>query len=146
MNKVSLQSTFFRALQALNARVPYTFGGKLEIGLPVEYLNGRGLDCSGFVRWLIGDESFPDGSESMREYCSRNLNVYKSEGSWTGALRDGHLRIGFLSPDDGNGIGHVVLLYGGSTIECYGGHGVGMREFIYLPFRRELEIYLLPIA
>lgn len=92
------------------------------------------IDCSGFVRWALwvatrGRVLIPDGSYVQHDWFEDN--DFKRTDYSNAALRDGHLRIAFHSPGGrgGDGTGHVWLIFGGFTLESFGGHGPGRRNW-----------------
>jgi hypothetical protein len=56
---------------------------------------------------------------------------------------DGAIRIAFLSPEAGGGIGHVMLLNQGETCESHGGHGPDFRLWGSESFMSLCSVYVL---
>lgn len=113
--------------------VRYVFGGKANpISLNPPTLPDGGIDCSGFMRWLvyhatdgkvdIGDGSYDQG-ENLR---GRGLKLTDPANC---ALEDGHLRICIHHPDDLDSTGHIWAVRNKVTTESYGGHGPGHRAW-----------------
>lgn len=111
--------------------VDYGFGSKaVDLTAPPENFRGtKGLsvDCSGFVRYALWPWlQIPDGSVNQRDW-------FKKQGfkpSKQFSEKDGRLRIAFLSPGQTpSGIGHVMLVLNGMTLESHGGKGVDMRAW-----------------
>jgi len=114
-------------------RVPYVFGAKARplCGGP-EALNG-GVDCSGYVRWLMfhcskAGYAFPDGSTLQADWCRKQgfkATSYRLNGGW----KDGRLRLCAYRPK-GKRAGHVWLTLNGQTIESAGGRGPTRRSWL----------------
>lgn len=122
------------ALSACQFRgVSYGLGSKPPEPFSVKP-NFRLIDCSGFVRWALwvatrGQLLLPDGSYVQHDWFTKQ--GFKLTDYANAALQDGHLRIAFHAPNGrgGDGTGHVWLIYAGETLESYGGHGPGRREW-----------------
>lgn len=104
------------------------------------------VDCSGYTRWLIwhassGRVTFVDGSAQQHEQAEHA--GFKRSSVEAGKMRDGALRIAFLSPEDGGGVGHVALLLNGSTIESHGHHGPDSREWTGEGWQAKTAVYVL---
>ena len=108
------------------------------------------LDCSGFSRWCLfhalgqpDPYDFPDGSVQQHEWVkAQGLK----ESSYSSAeFSDGVVRIAFLTPEDGGGVGHVVLICNGRTMESHGGVGVGQRDWDAekYPFMSLMQVFVL---
>jgi len=103
-------------------------------------------DCSGLFRWLIyyithGLVKPPDGSWYQRKWCKEQ--GFKSTSYDMLALHDHRLRVGFIPPSPGQ-VGHVFLCINGRTIESYGGHGFGRREWDTPVLKRKTkEVFVL---
>lgn len=113
--------------------------GKVAVPLSTEpsSLNGRGIDCSGFVQYVIVKTtlqiSFPRGSATQKEWCEEN--GYKTiEYTRFAPLQDNQVRIGFRKTIPGpilvpktstkkairgkkKQTGHVWLVINGKTYE-----------------------------
>jgi len=97
--------------------VKYGLGAKAP-SLKSEPSEIKKLDCSGFIRWAIAKASkqrviFTDGSVQQHEQCEKV--GFKRSTIASAMLHDGKLRVGFLSPKDGGGIGHVLLARNGMS-------------------------------
>lgn len=124
----------------IHQHVPYTYGSKAK-PLDVDSHSfrgtlGKGIDCSGFTRYDLNKCGFliPDGSVNQRQF-------FESHGfkptTQIGEL-DGRVRIAFLKPEDTHGgIGHVMLVYMGKTLESHGGVGVDRRIWGSSAFMRD---------
>jgi hypothetical protein len=132
--------------------ITYGLGSKIEpLSLQASDLAGAGItscDCSGFVRWAIfhalgqpNDYNFDDGSVTQHEQVQ---NVGFKQSSYQDALGDdGYVRIAFLTPEDGGGVGHVLLIFDGNTYESHGHKGPDSRVWGLEPFMAEMEVYVL---
>ena len=114
--------------------------------------NFRRIDCSGFVRWALwvatkGAVLLPDGSYVQNDWCAARgfkHGDYKTYGNT--ALHDGHLRLCFHKPGGrgGDSIGHVWLVLNGKTLESFGGHGPGARDWDHPWFKDSVDdVYVL---
>jgi cell wall-associated NlpC family hydrolase len=118
---------------AVQGRVKYVFGAKARplCGGP-EALSG-GVDCSGYVRWLMFHCSgvgytFPDGSTLQADWCRKQgfkQTSYRLNGGW----KDGRLRLCAYRPK-GKRAGHIWLCLDGRTIESAGGKGPTRRSWL----------------
>jgi cell wall-associated NlpC family hydrolase len=135
-------SLAFNRLKALG--FTYQLGAKIDPSkLPV---TAKSVDCSGFVRFAIWQCSgiyIPDGSVNQHDWVK--LNKFKVSDQASALLNDGVLRIAFLSPVDGGGTGHVVLILNGKTMESHGGKGVDSRAWDVEahPWMAKCVIYVL---
>ncbi len=114
----------------------YKLGGKVSpLGLQATEFRRygiNGLDCSGFVRWVLyhalGQPSnfdIPDGSVNQHEafdHAGFKQSTYEDAKN-----HDNVLRIAFLAPEHGGGIGHVLFVWNAQTSESHGGVGPGHR-------------------
>ena len=123
------------------------------------------IDCSGFVRYILfqatdGALVIPDGSQAQREWFeaaadrgdTHKLAQYSDANTY---ISESRLFIGFIKPNtNGCGpVGHVWLIgqfdedVSAETMESYGGHGVGSRNWNAIPLRTEVySVYALPTA
>jgi hypothetical protein len=106
------------------------------------------VDCSGFIReaiWRATDPplEFPDGSVGQHEWLKRNN--FPPAALQECGLRDGALRIAFLRPEDSPrvGVGHVVLIHLGFTLESHGSSGPNRREWNGEGWQAKTQAYLL---
>lgn len=130
-------------LAAMNAcvkrKVRYGLGAKApEHKAPADHFSAvpdfAAIDCSGWVRWAIfiatkGKVLIPDGSYVQNDYFREQ--GCKPTDYHNCALRDGHVRIAFHRPGGrgGDKTGHVWICYNGFTLESFGGHGPGSRNW-----------------
>src|SRR5262249_19536344 len=71
---------------------------------------------------------FPDGSVVQHDWVA--AHHYKKTSVASGKLADGMVRIAFLAPGaTSSGIGHVVLIHNGRTLESHGGVGPHSRPW-----------------
>lgn len=116
-----------------SGRVKYKLGAKVAIGAIVAAI--KQVDCSGYVRWLADKAGFnrllPDGSQVQLEWCRANLRKLEKYSDVQYAKDDpNRVFIAFLSPKPGSQWPrHVWLVHMGKTMESYGGHGVGSRDW-----------------
>ena len=135
-----------------DAQISYGLGSKIEpLSLQGPDLLGAGIssvDCSGFVRWAIfhalgqpEDFNFQDGSAQQHEQVQA---VGFKPSTYDDALvTDGHVRIGFLTPEDGGGVGHVVLIWDGNTYESHGGKGPDSRIWGSCGWMAKMFVFVL---
>ena len=107
----------------IRAGFPYVFGAKPELDADPSEIQGS--DCSGFSRYLAYHSTYhslilPEGSAQQEEWCASNLEDCGYLDSVNGAIIAFH---------EGSGIGHVWFVIHGLTLECYGGHGPGRRQW-----------------
>lgn len=110
-----------------DGHIPYKMGGKalsLDCDSSVlgEDVHGvmRGIDCSGFVRYIlhrISNVDMPDGSWNQRDWCQKQ--GFKVCPYSDCAKKDDILRIAFLNKENDDA-GHVWLIISGMTIESHG--------------------------
>lgn len=131
-------------------RVPvlYKLGGKVMPLGRDDLRSIQFLDCSGFTRDALfrstgKQEGFPipDGSVNQHEWC--NAMKFKTSTVQDAMECDGRWRWAFLTPEQGGGIGHTLLIYNGWTWESFGHHGPGSRKWPLAPFMRRMEIYVI---
>lgn len=104
------------------------------------------IDCSGYVRYALFQASglrLPDGSVVQHDWIKEQ--GFKKSSVDAGKLADGALRIAFLSPAAGGGVGHVMLIFGARTLESHGGVGVSRRAWNpdQYPFMGRCSVYVL---
>ena len=133
--------------------LPYKLGGKIDpLSLQAFEVHEHGIagvDCSGFVRWLLYHAlgqppvfGLPDGSVQQHEWV-------QAQGFTPCDAKDGHLlddvtRIAFLPPEaTTEGIGHVLITLNGVTHESYGHHGPGSREWGSEAFMGHMVLFVL---
>ena len=106
------------------------------------------IDCSGFVRAAIRRSTlpeltaFPDGSVVQHDWTQ--AKGFPPGAVDDGELEDGRVRIAFLPPSAADsGIGHVVLIHQGQTLESHGGTGPDSRQWSTLPWRTSTKVFEL---
>lgn len=129
----------------IGAGVTYGLGSKIvPISLQAPQLQRAKVDCSGFVDWCCwhaGATEVPDGSVSEHDWVK--AQGFKPCDLGDVANKDGAVRIAFLSPEDGGGVGHVMLIVDGRTCESHGGVGVDRRVWLSKPFMQKCSAYVL---
>lgn len=88
------------------------------------------IDCSGYVRYALFQASglrLTDGSVNQHDWIKEQ--GFKRSTVEAGKLNDGALRIAFLTPTAGGGVGHVMLIHSARTLESHGGVGVSRRAW-----------------
>lgn len=88
------------------------------------------IDCSGFVRlvvWILAGVLLPDGSWKQGEWFE--ANGFKVSTTEACKLEDNVLRLLWMTPAQGGGVGHIAFCWNGQTFESYGGNGPGSRKF-----------------
>lgn len=110
-------------------RVVYSWGAKPGLSWRAETV--KKSDCSGYVRYLLykitgGKVKLPLGSWFQRQWFIDN--DYTQCPYTDCSKADSILRIAFLNPRKGKA-GHVWLCASGNSIESYGGHGAGRRQW-----------------
>jgi len=137
--------------EALTAQgVKYGLGAKVpHLGCDLSEIHE--LDCSGFVRDALfrtlgrpEDFSFPDGSVQQHEWVIEK--GFKESTVEDAKNHDGHLRIAFLTPEDGISVGHVALLTGGHTYESHGGKGPDSRVWGSHGWMSKCSVYVLALS
>ena len=123
----------------------YEFGGKVSLGADSSLVALVGIDCSGYVRWLVHratDEAvtMPDGSAIQHEWV-REAGFKESDVA-SACLLDGALRIAFLAPQGGKA-GHVALIRNGLTFESNGGDGPNRRAWNGKGWQAKTRVYVL---
>ena len=131
-------------------RVTYGLGAKVPFPGAVPGRDFQKVDCSGFVREAVRRSTqptvaFPDGSVVQHEWvCSRG---YEHGAVADGAKTDKSVRIAFLSPQASpQGIGHVVLIYQGKTLELHGGVGPDSRPWTGTGWQSKVDMFVLTRA
>lgn len=144
-------------LAALDDRVPYKLGGKpSSLKLTTEQFlaerGTRGVDCSGFVRWLLyrssaGRVKLPDGSVNQRDRLralADEAGVATTPYATCGQV-DNVLRIAGFTRSAKVAVGHIWLVLNGETGESRGHHGVDRRRWD-TPALVELATWCYPLA
>lgn len=107
------------------------------------------VDCSGAVREMVwlgsgGTADIGDGSYNQHDVIKAAGLKVSSVGS--AMLHDNIVRIAFLSPQDGGGVGHVVLVHNGMTLESHGGIGPDRRQWTGAGWQGKCDVYVLGVA
>lgn len=128
------------------AGVRYGLGSKAPSLTAVPGRDFGAIDCSGFVRWALyqasdGRLKLPDGSVNQQDWV--RANNYKKSDIEAGKLADGRVRIAFMSPSDGGGVGHVALVLNGKTLESHGGKGPNRRAWTGAGWQAKARVYVL---
>lgn len=104
------------------------------------------VDCSGFVRYALARAAHVDISDgSVQQHEWIESHGFKRSTVADGKDMDGAVRIAFLTPADGGGVGHVVLIYSGLTLESHGSVGPDRRQWntnLY-PWMSRCQVYVL---
>ncbi len=125
--------TFLNACMTSTPRVSYGLGKKVPFLGAVPGRDFVQVDCSGFVREAVREASnptlaFPDGSVVQHDWVQ--AQQFPKSSVAAGLQDDGVMRIAFLRPQDvPSGIGHVVLIIAGQTLESHGGVGPDRRPW-----------------
>lgn len=130
------------ALAFVTGKIAYGLGSKpsrLSLS-PAELVADRappaGIDCSGFVRWILyrasgGKVKIPDGSWNQRDHfreLARRASLPASPYATCG-LHDGVLRVAGFTKSERVSVGHIWLVHDGQTAESHGGKGVNRRPW-----------------
>ena len=128
-----------------SAGVGYGLGSKAPTLSAVPGRDFHAIDCSGFVRWSLyqaaGHCTLPDGSVVQHDWIE--AHGFKKSDVASAELHDGAVRIAFLSPADGGGIGHVVLIVNGQTVESHGHYGPDRRFWTGDAWQGKCAVYVL---
>jgi hypothetical protein len=144
---IAKANAFLQACISSSPRVTYGLGAKLPRHGAVPGRDFRKVDCSGFVRELIWlattpQVNFPDGSVVQHEWVQARQLPKSAPAEATAA--DGVVRIAFLRPQDSpSGIGHVVLVHNGRTLESHGGVGPNSRPWTGAGWQAKARVYAM---
>lgn len=144
---IARAKTFLDACRTSKPRVTYGLGKKVPFLGAVPGRDFTQVDCSGFVREAIRLSTtppapFPDGSVVQHDWV-RGHGFEKSAIA-DAKENDDAVRIAFLRPQDSpHGIGHVVLISGGMTLESHGGVGPDARAWTGLAWQAKAFVYVL---
>ena len=139
--------TFLDACRTSIPRVTYGLGKKVPFLGAVPGRDFTQVDCSGFVREAIRLSTspplpFPDGSVNQHDWV--RAHGFEKSTVPAGLQNDGTVRIAFLRPQDvSSGIGHVVLIAGGKTLESHGGVGPDSRRWDGSSWQAKTYVYVL---
>lgn len=110
------------------------------------------VDCSGFVLWALYHLTGGTFSRDPEDVNSADLHAIIAGVGFVpvppaaGHIEDGALRIWFLTPEQGNGIGHVLLTCEGMTYESHGSKGPDSRAWGSQPWMGTMQGYELTEA
>ena len=141
---------FLHDCQTSTPRVTYGLGAKVPFLGAVPGRDFQKVDCSGFVREAIRRSTqptaaFPDGSVVQHEWV--RSRGYEHGAVADGAMTDKSVRIAFLPPQASpQGIGHVVLIYQGKTLESHGGVGPDSRPWTGTGWQSKVDMFVLTHA
>jgi hypothetical protein len=142
---IAKADAFLQACMTSSPRVTYGLGAKLPHHGAVPGSDFQQVDCSGFVRELIWLSTtpplnFPDGSVVQHEWVQAHQLPTSTIAAAT--ANDGVVRIAFLRPQDSpKGIGHVVLVHNGRTLESHGGVGPDSRPWTGEGWQAKAQVY-----
>ena len=134
---------------AIAARIAYSLGAKAA-SPDATTTSFHRIDCSGFVGWALSEASYDAftalfglGSVEQHDFIICQKFKVSSVGDAFG--NDDIVRIAFLTPEAGGGIGHVLLVLNGLTLESHGGKGVDRRSWNpnTYPFMGRMDVYVL---
>jgi len=139
---------FLKACETSTPRITYGLGAKCKFNA-VPGRDFTEIDCSGFVRECVRratslGNSFPDGSVVQHDWV--RAHGFAPATVADGKLADGGVRIAFLPVTPQRRIGHVVLLYKGSTIESHGSVGPDSRPWTGTQWQAETDLFVLSPA
>lgn len=137
---------FLQACETSIPRVGYGLGKKVPRLDAVPGRDFTQVDCSGFVREVVRlattpTLAFPDGSVVQHDWVSGH--TFERSTVADAKKDDGIVRIAFLRPQDSpKGIGHVVLISGGKTLESHGGVGPDSRVWDGASWQAKTSVYV----
>lgn len=111
----------------------YRLGGKApSLDADSSQIRRVGIDCSGFVRWILFRAThnqlvIPDGSWNQADWAE-DIG-FKHSTIESGKLLDGVVRLAHMKPLSPGGIGHILLIHNGKTIESSGKRGPNRRTW-----------------
>lgn len=143
---IASANSFLNACTSSTPRVRYGLGSKVPFFGAVPGRDFTKVDCSGFIREAIRRATtprlrFPDGSVVQHDYVKER--GFEKVSPSDGVLKDGIVRIAFLRPQDASsGIGHVVLVVNGKTLESHGGIGPDSRNWTTTDWQAKAHVYI----
>ncbi|MBV8566409.1 MAG: hypothetical protein JO273_13230, partial [Methylobacteriaceae bacterium] len=143
---LSRAQAFLAACMSANPRVAYGLGKKAPWLGAVPGRDFTQIDCSGFVREAVRLSTaptlqFPDGSVVQHDWV--RAHGFERSSIADAKASDGVVRIAFLRPQDsGEGIGHVVLVAEGKTIESHGHVGPDARAWTGTDWQAKAFVYV----
>lgn len=111
----------------LGAKAPAAY---FKAGTGVQIKDIPHIDCSGFVRLMVYKACgvlIPDGSWNQGKWFEDN--GFKVSTTAACKLKDGVLRLLWMTPAQGGGVGHIAFCLDGRTYESRSGKGVDSRLF-----------------
>lgn len=144
---ITAAEQFLTACINARPRVTYGLGAKPPFPGAIPGVDFKKIDCSGFVREAIHRSEttqlgFPDGSVIQHEWVRGQ--GFASVPVSSGKALDGLVRIAFLRPQDtSSGIGHVVLIHNGKTLESHGGLGPDSLPWTGSGWQAKAHVYVL---
>jgi hypothetical protein len=138
--------TFLEECENSRPRVTYGLGKKIKPG-QVPGRDFTQVDCSGFAREAVRRSTnlgsgFPDGSVVQHDWVRKK--GFAPDTVASGSAQDSAVRIAFLSPHaTSSGIGHVVLIYNGRTLESHGGVGPDSRPWTGGSWQAKTSVFVL---
>lgn len=150
MKTLPIKPSDIPALAAKMSNCKYSLGAKapadyFKSGTGVQIKDIKQIDCSGFVRLMIYKACgvlIPDGSWYQGKWFEdQGFKVSTTEAC---KLKDGVLRLLWMTPTQGSGTGHIAFCLDGRTYESYGGKGVGSRLFSGLSkFQKVSKVFVV---
>jgi hypothetical protein len=141
----SRAEAFLNACETCTPRVTYGLGEKVPFLGAVPGRDFTQVDCSGFVREAIRVSTnppipFPDGSVTQHDWV--DARGFGKSTVAAAMADDGMMRVAFLRPQDvPSGIGHVVLIVAGRTLESHGGTGPDSRPWTGASWQAKTFVY-----
>jgi hypothetical protein len=138
---------FLQACMTSHPRVTYGLGAKVPFFGAVPGKDFTKVDCSGFIRELVRLSTtpttpFPDGSVVQHDWVI--AHHFEKSSPQAAMQNDGIIRMAFLSPhDSADGIGHVLLVAAGMTLESHGGVGPDSRAWTNTGFQSKTSVYVV---
>ena len=139
--------SFLKACETSSPRVTYGLGAKVPFPGAVPGRDFTKINCSGFVREAVRRSTnpmvaFPDGSVVQHDWII--ARGFEKTNVAAGFANDNVIRIAFLRPQDTeSNIGHVTLIYNGSTLESHGGVGPDSRPWDGKDWQAHTSVYVI---
>jgi cell wall-associated NlpC family hydrolase len=125
----------------------YRLGGKApSLDADSSVIGRIGIDCSGFVRWILYRATdnrlvIPDGSWHQREWAESV--GFKESTVLAGSATDNRVRLAYMKPLSSGGIGHIALVHNALTIESSGKRGPGRRPWDGNGWQKRCRLWVL---
>lgn len=125
----------------------YRLGGKApSLDADSSVVARIGIDCSGFVRWILYRATnnrlvIPDGSWYQRDWVEGV--GFKESTVFAATLRDNRIRLAYMKPLTPKGIGHIALVHNALTIESSSKRGPGRRPWDGNGWQRRCKLWVL---